>query len=131
MEPGSTVTIRVYLEYLEDIEESELIVTLRNKAGLEVLSYSTADEGVPLKGMEKGEQIVVDFTFKVPLQHGVYNVTADARIESEDLYLDRAETATNFRITRPSDRNPYRGVVYLPTEITVRTPEGTKQDRSA
>jgi ABC-type polysaccharide/polyol phosphate transport system ATPase subunit len=129
--PDSTVTIRVHLEYLEAVKESELIVTLRNKAGLEVLSTSTADDGAPLKEMEKGEQVVVDFTFKVPLQHGVYNVTADARVASEDLYLDRANVAKNFRITRPSDRSPYRGVVHLPAEIKVHSPEGEKQGRSA
>jgi ABC-2 type transport system ATP-binding protein len=129
--PDSTVTVRVHLEYLEAVKESELIVTLRNKAGLEVLSASTADDGAPLKEMEKGEQVVVDFTFKVPLQHGVYNVTADARVASEDLYLDRANVAKNFRITRPSDRSPYRGVVHLPAEIKVHSPEGEKQGRSA
>jgi ABC-type polysaccharide/polyol phosphate transport system ATPase subunit len=131
VDPDSTVTARVHLEYLEAVEESELIVTLRNKAGLEVISVSTADEGVPLREMEKGEQVVVDFTFKLPLQHGTYNVTADARVESENLYLDRAEMATNFKITRPSDRNPYRGVVHLPTEITIRTLEEIKQNWSA
>jgi ABC-2 type transport system ATP-binding protein len=129
--PDSTVTVRVHLEYLEAVKESELIVTLRNKAGLEVLSASTADDGAPLKEMEKGEQVVVDFTFKVPLQHGVYLITADARVASEDLYLDRVDAPTRFRITRPSDRNPYRGVVHLPTEIKVHAPEGEKQGRSA
>jgi hypothetical protein len=129
--PDSTITARVHLEYMEAMEESELIVTLRNKAGLEVLSASTTDEGTPLEEREKGEQVVVDFTFKVPLQHGVYSVAADARVGSEDLYLDRAEAPKNFRITRPSDRNPFRGVVHLPTEIKVHSPEGKSQDRSA
>jgi ABC-2 type transport system ATP-binding protein len=129
--PDSTVTVRVHLEYLEAVKESELIVTLRNKAGLEVLSASTADDGAPLKEMEKGEQAVVDFTFKVPLQHGVYLITADARVASEDLYLDRVDAPTRFRITRPSDRNPYRGVVHLPTQIKVHSPEGEHQGRSA
>jgi ABC-2 type transport system ATP-binding protein len=131
VDPDSTVTVRVHLEYLEAVKESELIVTLRNKAGLEVLSASTADDGAPLKEMEKGEQAVVDFTFKVPLQHGVYLITADARVASEDLYLDRVDAPTRFRITRPSDRNPYRGVVHLPTQIKVHSPEGEQQGRSA
>src|SRR5215210_7084714 len=129
--PDSTVTVRVHLEYHEAVKESELIVTLRNKAGLEVLSASTADDGTPLGEMEKGERVVVDFTFKVPLQHGVYMITADARVANEDLYLDRVDAPTRFRITRPSDRNPYRGVVHLPPEIKVHPPEGEKQGRSA
>jgi len=129
--PDATITARVHLEYMEAVEESELIVTVRNKAGLEVLSASTTDEGIPLEAREKGEQVIVDFTFKVPLQHGLYNLTADARVASEDLYLDRAETATNFRITRPSDRSPFRGVVHLPMEIKIHSPRGKQQDRSA
>jgi ABC-type polysaccharide/polyol phosphate transport system ATPase subunit len=129
--PDSTVTVRVHLEYLEDVKESELIVTVRNKAGLEVLSASTAEDGTPLKEMNKGDEVLVDFTFNVPLQHGLYNVSADARVGSEDLYLDRANMPNNFRITRPSDRDPYRGVVHLPTEIKVHSPEGEKQGRSA
>ena len=131
IDPDSTVTARVHLEYLEALEESEIIVTLRNKAGLEVLSISTTDDGSPLEAREKGEQVVVDFTFKVPLQHGVYILAADARVASEDLYLDRIEAPTRFRITRPSDRDAYRGIVHLPTEIKVHSPEGEKQGRSA
>ena len=128
--PDSTITVRVYLEYLEAVKESELIVTLRNKAGLEVLSASTADDGAPLKEMEKGRQVIVDFAFKVPLQHGVYTITADARVAGEDLYLDRVDAPTRFRITQPTDRNPYRGLVHLPTEIKVHSPEGVEQGRS-
>ena len=190
VDPGSTVTIRVRLEYLEDVQDSEIIVTLCNKgepgkieiqesrfygpnlgyvlelyeryteepgsvdegtreffetwsppqaeanghapaiAG-ELFSASTALEGVPLKEMEKGEQIVVDFTFKVPLQYGHYSITAAARKGSKDLH--RVDAAASFEITRPRDssQNSLRGIVHLPTDIKVHAPEGKRQGRSA
>jgi len=130
--PDSTVTVRVQLEYLEAVKDSEVVVTLRNKAGLEVFSASTARDGVPLKEMEKGERVTVDFAFKVPLHHGPYNVTAAARAGDEDTYLDVADAAAAFRITRPQDREPFEGIVHLPTEIRVHdAPEVERQGRSA
>jgi ABC-2 type transport system ATP-binding protein len=130
--PDSTVTVRVGLEYLEAVRDSEVAVTLRNKAGVEVFSASTARDGVPLKEMEKGERVTVDFAFKVPLHHGLYNVTVAARAGDEDTYQDVAEEAAIFRITRPQDREPFEGIVHLPTEIRVHdAPEAERQGRSA
>ena len=130
--PESAITVRVDLEYLEDVKESELVITLHNeKMGLKVFSTSTAQEGIRLEEMGSSERAVIDFTFKVPLQHGRYSVSAAARAGSEDLYMDRMDAATVFRISRPEDGNPFRGIVHLPTEIKVHAPEGERQGRSA
>jgi ABC-type polysaccharide/polyol phosphate transport system ATPase subunit len=189
VKPDSTVTIRVHLEYLEDLKDSEIIISLGNKVGLEqserqesqfygpnlgyvlelyekygedpesvdegsreffetwsppqveanghapaiageLFSASTTTEGVPLKEMEKGEQVVVDFTFKVPLRRGHYSITAAARTGSKDLH--RVEAATTFRITHPQDsQNSLPGLVHLPTDIKVHAPEGERQGQSA
>lgn len=130
--PDSTVTVRVHLEYLEAIKDSELVIMLRNKAGLEVFSASTALAEVPLEDMEKGERIVVDFTFKIPLQQGTYSITAAARAGNRDPHLlDQADVAATFEITRPRERSPFQGIVHLPTEIKVHAPEKGRQGRSA
>lgn len=130
--PDSAVTVRVHLEYLEAVKDSELIITLRNKAGLEVFSTGTTQEGTPIREMEKHERVIVDFTFEVPLQHGRYSVTAAVRAGDEDLYLDLVEGAATFRIARPRDRRPFGGAVHLSTEIKVHdAPEGERHDRSA
>jgi ABC-2 type transport system ATP-binding protein len=187
---GSTVTVRVYLEYLEAVKDSELVIALRDKAGQgqterqtdnqffgpnlgyvlelyerysenpdsfdkltreffegwspprletngrapavagELFSVSTALEGTPLEEMEKGERVVVDFTFKVPLRRGRYSISAGVRAGGEDSYLDRVEVATSFRIARPLDRKPIWGVVRLPTKIKVHASEGARQSHS-
>jgi ABC-type polysaccharide/polyol phosphate transport system ATPase subunit len=130
--PDSAVTVRVDLECLRDVKASELVVTLHNeKMGLKVFSVSTAQEGIVLEEMEKGQRTVVDFTFKVPLQHGRYSVSAAARSGSEDYYLDRTDAATVLEVARPKDGHPFRGIVHLPTEIRVHAPEGDRQGRSA
>jgi hypothetical protein len=187
---GSTVTVRVHLEYLEAVEDSELIIALRDEAELgqthrqesqfygpnlgyvldlyeryredpksidertrdffetwsppwveanghapavtgELFSASTGPEGGSLKEMEKGERVVVDFTFRVPLREGRYSISAGVRASGEGTYLDRVDVATTLRIEYPQDRRPCRGVVHLPTEIKVHAPEGARQGRSA
>jgi ABC-type polysaccharide/polyol phosphate transport system ATPase subunit/acylphosphatase len=186
---GSTVIVRVYLEYLEAVKDSELIVALRDEAGSgqtqgqesqfygpnlgyvlelyeryredpksvdertrdffetwsppwveanghapavagELFSASTPLEVGSLE-MEKGERVVVDFTFKVPLREGRYSISAGVRASGEDTYLDRVDVATTLRIEYPQDRRPCRGVVHLPTEIKVHAPGGERQGRSA
>jgi ABC-type polysaccharide/polyol phosphate transport system ATPase subunit len=127
----STITVRVHLEYLETVKDSNLIITLRDRTGLDVFSTDTALEGTTLKDMEKGKQAIVDFTFEVPLQHGLYGISAAVYTESKDLYLDSVDDATAFKITHPQDRIPFRGIVHLPTEVRVRTPEGERQGRFA
>jgi Wzt C-terminal domain len=130
--PHSTVTVRAHVEYLEDLGDSEVFVTLRNKAGLEVFSASTAEEGIVLGEKEKGERVAVDFAFKVPLQHGLYNVTAAARAGGEGSHLDELDEPKNFRIARPKGRGPFGGVVHLPTEIVVHdVSKDERQGRSA
>ena len=97
----------------------------------ELFSTSTALEGVPLNEKEKGERIVVDFSFEVPLRKGRYSIDAGVRAGGEDSYLDRVGAATTFRIKRPRDQRPSQGIVHVPTEIKVHVPEEERQGRSA
>ncbi len=130
----STVTVRVHLEHLEAVKDSVVGITLRNEKNkkLKVFSTSTATlKGVPLKNVEKGERVMVDFTFKVPLKDGLYSVTAGAYAGSEELLLlDRAKAVIVFNIAPPQDESLFGGMVHLPTEVKVHAPAGERQGRS-
>jgi Wzt C-terminal domain/2-oxoglutarate dehydrogenase N-terminus len=90
----------------------------------ELSSTSTASEGVSLKEMDKGERVVVDFAFKVPLGKRRYSISAGVRAGSGDFYLDSIDVATSFRIALnlPAE---------IRAEVRVHTPEGERQGRSA
>jgi ABC-2 type transport system ATP-binding protein len=180
---GSTVTVRVYLEYLKAVPDTKLVIALHQQEEPEqtenpfygpnlgyvldlyesyranpesvdertreffgswnpprlgtngraqvvagkLFSASTALKGVPLEEMGKGERVVVDFTFEVPLGRGFYNIPVVARAGDGDSHLDKIDAATTFRIERPLDRSRSRGLVRLPTEIEVHTPKGERQ----
>jgi hypothetical protein len=196
---GARVTVRVYLEYMETVNDSELTVSIHDEpdpvrtnsqqsqfygpnlgyalelyerykenpesvdertreyfetwspppaeanghasgvAGTRtwLFSASTTLEKVPLKEMNKGEQVVVDFTFKVPLRRGRYGIRVSARergkdsfLDWEDSFLDWVDIATTIKVKQPRDRRPYRAVVHLPAKVRVHTPEGEQQGRS-
>jgi len=182
---GAAVTVRVHLEYLEIVEDSEVIIVLHDApepeqenhfhgpnlgyvlelyecyredpesvdertqeffeswnpppvdenghaagAVRELFSASTASGGIPLKKMEEGGRVVVDFTFEVPLRKGHYSISAAAQAGGGKSYLDWVDVATTFQIKRFRDRKPFRGRVNLPTQIKVYAPQGAWQGRS-
>jgi len=129
----STVTLRVHVEYLKDMQNSKVAINLRNETqSLKVFSTSTKREleGFSFKNVEKGERATVDFTFKVPLQHDLYTVTTTIRGGEENLVLDQAK-AIAFRIDQPEEGSSFQGLVRLPVEIKVFAPQGERQGQSA
>jgi hypothetical protein len=117
------------VEYLEAVKDNAVSINLRNQTkNLKVFSIGTDALAVPLKEMEKGERVAVDFTLKVPLQSGLYTVSAAARARDET--LDEAE-AIVFGIADPQDGSRFQGIVRLPTEIEAFAPQGERQGRSA
>jgi LysM repeat protein len=130
---GSTVTIRVHVDYLEAVKDSKIAINLRNETqDLKVFSTSTKRklEGFSLKDVEKDERLRVDFTIKVPLQHSLYTVTATIRGGEESLVLDQAK-AIAFRIAEHEEGSSFQGLVHLPTEIKVFASQGERQGQSA
>jgi ABC-type polysaccharide/polyol phosphate transport system ATPase subunit len=126
---GSTVTIRVHARYAEATEESALGITLQSrKAGVAVFSTDTTREGTPLGHREAGEGTTVDFTFEVPLQPGTYTVDATISVpQDEGSYLDRADGAASFKVTRARSELSVGGLVHLPTRVEIHGPDGERE----
>jgi hypothetical protein len=121
--PGSTITVRAHVQYLEDVERSAVSITLRNKAGLDIFSTSTGAESTPIREQTKGARMIVDFTFQVPLQHGSYSVAAAiSEKQSRNLYLDWVDVAAVFEISRPETRRSFKGLIHLPTQVELYSP---------
>jgi ABC-2 type transport system ATP-binding protein len=129
VDPTSNVTVRVHVRYLEDVEDSLLRISLRNKSGLDVFSTSTNLEKTPIRHRRAEDRIVVDFRFQVSLRHGPYSVAAGISPgTNKEAYLDRIDVAAAFEIDRPSGRGGYGGLVHLPTQVTVAE-TGPSQDQ--
>ena len=127
---GSTVTIRVYVEYLEDLYDSAVGITLRNDKGLVVFSTDTNLEKVGIERRREGERIAVNFSLNVPLQPGAYRITAAVTDpQNRKTRIDRVDAAT-LEVERPRERRAVRGLVHIPTTVTVEAINRDRQNRS-
>ena len=124
VEPESTITVRVHLEYKEAVKNSSVVITLRNKAGIDVFTTTTALEKTPLGSKEEGERTIVDFTFAVPLQPGAYSVSAGINPPgNRKLYLDWVDVAAAFQVDRTQQPGAIMGIVRLPTQVEIHNPD--------
>jgi ABC-2 type transport system ATP-binding protein len=125
--PGEELTVRVHAQYVEDLDDSVIVIALRNLVGLDVFSTSTTLEKAPLGKRRAGERLIVDFTFPVPLKHGRYAVVAAvSHPESKELYLNWVGTSARFKIPYQPDRGAFPSLVHLPTQVEIFEPDKTR-----
>ncbi len=124
------------MEYLGAVKDSRISIRLDNETDdVKVFSISTSNrlantlEEVSLKEVEKGERVMVDFTFKVPLPHSLHTVTAAVRAGDERVTLDQVK-AFALSIAEPEEGS-VSGIVRLPTDIKIYAPQRERQGRSA
>jgi ABC-2 type transport system ATP-binding protein len=126
---GSAVTVRVYVEYLEDVHRSAVGIVCRNENGVVVFSTDTNLEKVRIDKRRKGERIVVHFSLKVPLQPGTYGITAAVtHPQVRKAHIDRVN-AVAFEIERSRERRAVRGLVHIPTTIEIHDLDQERQNR--
>jgi ABC-type polysaccharide/polyol phosphate transport system ATPase subunit len=120
VDQDSRLTVRMHVEYMKDTNGGLLRLTLRNSNGLDVFTTTTSNQGVSLGRRKKGERIIVDFTFEVPLRHGSYSVGAGiSHPGRKNLHMDWIDVAAVFEATRSAGSQAVLGLVQLPTEVKV------------
>jgi ABC-type polysaccharide/polyol phosphate transport system ATPase subunit len=120
----SELTVRAHLQYTETLNDSLVDIFLRNDLGLDIFSTNTTLERAPIGERRAGEQVIVDFTFQVPLNHGHYSVGATvSRSGSRDSYLEQNGATAAFEIPLPSGEDASAGLVHLPTQVRVFDPD--------
>lgn len=124
---GERITVRAHLRYDEEVTASVLAITVRNRTGLDIFTTSTKQERTPLRKRERGERVIVDFEFEVPLQPGPYSVTAAlSPAGGGNVYLDWVDVAAAFKIARP-ERGNIKGLVHLPARVQIHNPDSGEE----
>jgi hypothetical protein len=110
---------------METVDDSLVEILLQNDLELDIFSTNTALEGVPIGRRHAGEQVTVDFTFRVPLKDGRYSVAATASHSgSRDSELDLSGATAAFDVSRPAGEDASSGgLVHLPTRVEVFEPD--------
>jgi len=98
---GERVCVEVSLAAQAPVEKLDVVVRVRDKAGIVLFGFTAIDEGVRLPEMAAGETARVRFVFTSPLAPGPHGVGVSLlrrRDQSVDerLTLDHLETAAAF-----------------------------------
>lgn len=118
--PDSSATVRVHLSYLEDVEESMVTVSLRNRTGLDIFATNSNVERSSLGARKAGEKVVVSFKFRPFVHHGPYSIAVGISPSAKKkAHFDWIDVAATFEVDRPSDRPAFVGLAYLPTEVEI------------
>ncbi len=128
---GSALTVRAHLRCHKALEDIALNITLYSKKmKVKAFATNTEREETSLGYREEGDLLTVDFTLEVLLKAGPYAATVtvyDPQVEES--CLDYVES--DFKIKRPEDDRPVRGLVNLPATVVVREPENTLEEQQS
>ncbi len=119
VDPSSELTVRVRVEYMEDMDDGVVGISLRNEFGADVFSTDTDFEKTPPGPRRAGERVAVDFSFQPALKHGQYSIAATVRRRGGESRADYVAVAALFKVSRPSGGGAIEGLVHLPTAVGV------------
>ena len=72
LEKGALFYIRMYVEFLSDVESPIFAYTIKNLQGTEITGTNTLFEKVPVESAKAGDRIRIEFTQRLTLQGGDY-----------------------------------------------------------
>ena len=72
LEKGETFTIRMRVEFKEDVEDPIFAYTFKNIQGTEITGTNTLFEKVPVKSAKAGDAVEITFRQRMTLQGGEY-----------------------------------------------------------
>lgn len=114
------VTLRVQIEYCEDVPTSIVGFGFRDRTGTDIIGTNTHEEGVTLPARRAGETLVVDFRLRVPLVAGTYSVSSAVAADRHTrAYFDWVDNALVVTVSPPESGKAIHGKVWLPVQIAV------------
>ena len=119
------LTLRMYLEVYQDIPEDFAFgYHIRDGHGVDIVYSDSVLENCLLRGLRKGERILIDWDFRLPLASGCYNVAAVASkildVNTRDVeFCDFVPLAAQFEVGMPKEWAIY-GAVHLSNTVRIQ-----------
>ena len=118
-----SVTLRMSVEVYEDIQTLAYGYHIRNKTGLDVVYSDSLIENKNLSSVKKGDRYVIDWSFKTPLNAGLYNIVVVLSIpidmdSGKVDFCDLIPVASQFEVGRRVE-SPMYGLVHWQNDLQV------------
>lgn len=115
---GSTCTMHMEVEILEDIEAPIFAFSIKNIKGVEITGTNTMFEKAFLEGVTKGQRKHISFTQRIDLQGGEYLVSLGVTGYEKEEFVVYHRLYDVMNITVISDKNSV-GYYDMNSKITV------------
>ncbi|MET4578506.1 ABC transporter ATP-binding protein [Ottowia thiooxydans] len=115
---GEPVQLKVRLRLYADLPELVFGYMIRDRLGQSVFGTNTHHLGVALKGLVKGEQITLSFSFPASIGPGSYSVSTALHVSDTHLAenYEWRDLALMFNVTN-IDRKPFVGSSWIPPNV--------------
>ncbi len=115
---GSVCTIRMKVDFSEDVTAPIFAFTIRNKYGVEITGTNTMFEKAFLDSVHKGESKIISFTQRVDLQGGEYLISLGVTGYEKEDFTVYHRLYDVCRMTVVSDKNTV-GYYDMNSKITI------------
>ncbi len=115
---GSRLMVRVVCRANSEVSSPVVGIRVTDPSGSIVYGTNTWRKNVKLPELKAGDTLIVDFTQKLPLNSGFYNLTVAAHTPDSREVFDWRENILGFRVA-PADKTS-DGMLLAETEVSYR-----------
>jgi len=114
---GQTATIRISVQFKQEVEQPIIGYTLRDRLGVEMSGCNTSYAGLPLPPGKKGQIITSDFSITFPhLAPGSYSISP-AVAKGSILRHDQCDWIDNALVFTLASQNLIYGMIRMDVEV--------------
>ncbi|WP_310482828.1 ABC transporter ATP-binding protein [Chamaesiphon sp. VAR_48_metabat_403] len=113
------VTLVVSLKAYEVLQGCIVGFYVCDKNGNEIIGSNTFEEGIPIDCLQMGEQLEIQFQFKLPLRPNSYSLTVAGAQNYQDITFDWIDNAIIFQVLPPDTGKNIHVLVDQPTIVKV------------
>lgn len=113
------VTLIVDLKVYEPLQGCILGFFVCDKNGNEIIGSNTLEENFPIMNLEAGDELNIQFKFKLPLRNGSYSLTIAGAENYTSVTFDWIDNAMVFQVLPPDTGKHIHALVDQPMAVKV------------
>ena len=115
------VTLSVSLKIYEPMQGCIIGFFICDKNGNEVIGSNTLEENCPIEKLQPGDELEVEFKFKLPLRPVSYSLTVAGSESYTSVTFDWIDNAIVFQVLPPETGKHIHALVDLPMTVNVNS----------
>jgi lipopolysaccharide transport system ATP-binding protein len=113
------VILSIHLTAYETLQDCIVGFFVCDKNGNEIIGSNTYEENVYINCLQQGEQLEIQFKFKLPLRPNSYSLTVAGSQTYEDVTFDWIDNAIVFQVLPPDTGKVIHALIAQPMTVSI------------